>query len=398
MPQVINPAPEPGGFISGAADAYAAGLRMTQALRTAAQQQQQYQDQLQQRSFENKVQLMQQGGTPFEPYAAAPGTGPSTSSVPGKSLIPRNQAVEPPGKGQVVQEPISGHHYYMPTPAEKAKAKQLPLDETNSLVPAGELGKALQAAGLPPGQRIKPSDAHSIIEALNQAAGRSDTEIHYEKDDDGTLHVFATDKRGQSSKEIGTFKSTAKTKTEPADQTQIVPGIAGPGGAPVIVNRSEGTAKVVQLPAGVKPTLTENQERIRQEHQDRADALAEARQIRKEDRDREAAEKKAKNEEVVHERHDKLQKEEQTQWELQRRYYELAGSTADTVVDPRSNQEIPLTPARKQEYILQAQRAKKEAQALAESQKSIRRSMKWGEFSEAPPNPYLQQPGAPGGR
>src|SRR5690242_16483869 len=97
-----------GGILGGASEAAAAGLRMVQALRAAQYQQQIYQDQQRQRAFENDLQLRQQGGTPFEQYGEAAGTGPSTSSVPGKRLIPRNEPQPLPGKGSVVKEPIGG--------------------------------------------------------------------------------------------------------------------------------------------------------------------------------------------------------------------------------------------------------------------------------------------------
>jgi hypothetical protein len=212
MPAFPEPMSTQNPYAGAAADAANAAGRMASSmadnLAATARQKQQLAQQQDQAAKQEELEYWKEIGSgkavPFEPYSV---------QAPDSSGLVKRTPNQPPGNGQVRDLKAFGKSLYYPTDQEKAaaKAKAAPeLDESNSIAPTGELSDALTKAGWKPGQRIKPADAHTLLESLTLAIPKDESDIHYSDDPDGTLHVFHTDKKTGQSAETATFPGTGK--------------------------------------------------------------------------------------------------------------------------------------------------------------------------------------------
>jgi len=381
-PNNSNPAGDPEGFASAATNAYSAGLQHATALRYAAQQdQKQKQDAARQASLDDLKQRNEYateqekyrnaGATPMPQYDAAPINGVDATGRPtlrrdqsGVQLDPSLQADDP----NHIQTDSHGRAWHYPDLAERKQEKTTPLDDTNSFVPTGDMGKALEAAGWQSGQRITPANLHLMLESAN---GGNTAEFFHTSDADGATHVYVQDKKNGTVKEIGNFPDSSKGTADKADATQLIPGMLGPSGGPLLLNKKTGGADEVQVPKGSKRAMTPGQEAA-------AGRSADAATERKERYAREDADKLLKTTQQMQEKHDKSYNDEQDQWELKRRYDAIAAGEEDTAPDPKH----PGQAITKADAAGLSKSAAVRALQFQKQSKEVRKQMKWGEFGD----------------
>jgi hypothetical protein len=265
--------------------------------------------------------------------------------------------------------PGTDQKYYIPTPAEKtaesdraaASKTRAEEGEKNYTLPDSVSAKLEQKAGLPAGSLKGVSVPHSQL--------------------------------------LETLKSVVDPASKP-DATQFIPGMTGPHGGPMVFDKNTQTASEVALPAGSKRTLSPEAadvaQRAAEREQDRADAA------------------QAKMQAAFQARHDKLQTEEQRQWDVKTK----AGANLQTLLDHTSTAKdgsVKFTGAPVQVpdangkpvavsdqnlksltslYRYAASKAEQRALDSQGKARKIRQQFGWGEFEKQGPGPGGQGPGA----
>lgn len=340
----------------GAAEgALSAHIRAAQALREAAMQQAQKDAQDRQQDFKDQMEMIQQGAIPMN----APATG-GTINTGGLGTRTADNPAAAGVEGTVLTDP-KGRQWKIPSASEKAKEK---LDDTNSFIPTGELSDRLAAAGVKPGARVKFADAHGLIETLNAAQPNAKVEIRETTGADGTIHFFKIAKDGSDVKEIynqadaGKGTAAAKPKgyeyskeTDDAGKVSVTrfnkdDAEAGP-------ELWNGT-KWVPLPAGARLGKAKDT------------SEADARRQKLED------DKQQKIQDDGQKQINALQKEEQQQHGLRSQYGQaLATKDGDLVIDPATNKQVPMTPARRKQFQGKYTTATDQVGRLQDTQKKL---------------------------
>lgn len=222
--------------------------------RQATQSRQKDQDQraAEKEQFANEQALLKQGATKIGPAdsqstAATPAApGMSSGGVRGSVASPTASAGGQPttGDGTTQYEPIGKNNWYIPSQKE-LRAKEVD-DDPKNFVPAGALNDALVAAGRKPGEKISPTDSHSILQAFNEANAQMDEPYEIDstgkyKDASGnptpvmigrkTGKVVPLDLSGANGANAAALPPAGSPQrgTGPAGMTPIAPGSPGAG-------------------------------------------------------------------------------------------------------------------------------------------------------------------------
>jgi hypothetical protein len=179
------------------------------------------------------LQALNQGGIPADTITSASGRQPTGAhdQLYTRSANPAIQGTTQ-DPGRIVT--IGGKRLYMPTASEKEERS---LNDTNSFEPTGLLDKALVSAGRKPGQRIKNSESHAILQALNEAQPKEDG---WELDTSGKIQNAQGDPMGFWKNKKGQIKLLDLSGLSEAggDQQQPAPQGNLPGG-PTIQNAQQ---------------------------------------------------------------------------------------------------------------------------------------------------------------
>jgi hypothetical protein len=414
-------APDPAG--EAASHAYAAGLQFATALRDQAlkgQQQQQlkqHQDQQAQQASDIAYAKEQQGynqiGATLAPQynAAVPQTGsvaptpagfgggeaPPQLSNPGNSLkrdpsglqLDPSQQADDPNHIQIDSRGIARH---VPSLEEREKAKvkpPVPLDDTNSFVPSGDLADRLTKAGVKPGTRLPLADA-----LKQQAPGAEHYITGTDKDGNAAQFTVGPDHKAVPIEFSDGYSGAKPESDKPAKYTY---NHFTDDSGKVSVTRIGGDEEAPQIWKGGKWTPMGDTETVGAKHKDPdvASALVnehiQERKDAKEQAGRDSAQK------VL----DGYQVKEQSQHALRSAYGEALSTQPDAdgknkgqtwVIDPVTHKEEELTPARRAAYQNEYQRATKLAGAYHDAQQKI--IVRQG----GDPDPAQQQQTAPAGQ
>jgi hypothetical protein len=327
MPDVGQDA---GQFANAASSNYGSALRLTQALRAAAQQQQQRADQQRLESFKNELEILKAGGQPD-----TIDTGGTIASG-GLGHRQPNTAADP--NGSLVTEPISGKRYRVPVP-KKGKDPDF-LDDTNSFTLGGGVLDNLNAAGVNNGGqlRIPVKGNEGLLKSLSEAHGEKPMEFHT-SGPDGSTHVFERDPKSGKWTNVGNFEDTAKpTAAKKANRRLDTEHFD----QPVWIDEDTQEITPAKLPAGVKSQLTPSQQEARTRDQERRDDRAKT-EADKAQRD---AEKKG---EATQKAVLALNTKEQGHHESRKKYGEVLSQIGDikpgdkgSVIDPDTKKAVPI--------------------------------------------------------
>ena len=303
---------------------------------------------------------------------ATPPTGewatPSSQDKPAPTLDPE----------RIVTKGV--RKYYVPTEAEKRAAK---LDDTNSIIVSENEAKQYASIGHPEvkaGSRVELGVHNALRAQLNELDSRNrqkqkDQELSDEKrdkppeqrmllGDDGKPHMHAYHPQ------LGMWAQLPGAEgTEPAAKKEPEMTLAR-----AVTLKVKGTPEEKQF---ATQWIAEHRAASRD-----PEAAAERDQRRK-DTD---SEKKQKQMDAVAKAHDNWQQQEQQQWNTKGAYDQAASAADDTqVVDPRTNQIVRMSPARRKEYKYLAKQASDKAYNFQLQAREIRQRYKFGEFSEQAP-------------
>jgi hypothetical protein len=291
------------------------------------------------------MRALGQGGQPVSPQGTVfqngdiprmsmPATGPADSS----NLVNTGGSgvnVAPPHPELV--QPIGGKQVYMPSEGEKAETElRKKVAETEGthaaiqdaegwVLPDSMAAAAEQHAGLPPGSLRGVKLPH---EAVADAFKRAIT----------------------------------PEKAEKPDATAIIPGMTGPGGGLVVFDKNKQTTAEVPVPKGSKREATPAQAEAKQRADERL-------------------------QQVYQGRHDKLQTEEQAQWDLRAKHAAVVDSLNDgatVTVKDEQGKAVMVTPKNrdslKKYYTYAAKKAEERALDAQGKARGIRQKLGWGEF------------------
>jgi len=385
LPSGNNPA---AGLAAGFASSAASGNGLMSRLQAAAQQKAELQRQkdaaaatAKQQGFADQMEAVKAGGLRSDltssPYANTPATTPEGYAMPpeeDKGPFPNPKAQ---GAGQTVSTP-GGIDYYIPTASEK---EQSGLNSSNSFVPPK--GSALEAQlqkeiGYQRGDRIPLAHVSALTglhKALNEHEEFGEPKDVYDPEGNvvdtlrygkngGVMRANPTPSSGPSTpgaRNGGAFdvnQQAGYRATRPAaekpDVSQIIPGMAGPNGGPLIYDRTSQSMKEIPPVPGSKQTMTAAQTEADKDRdtaranrrEDKADAAAQREQAR-EQADRDRAQKQI----------DIFNTREQEQHQLRQEYGKVLSQPNTNskesnqlpvmVVDPKSGRETPMTEERR---------------------------------------------------
>ncbi len=414
--------------LNAAAEGQAAQQRL-QANTQAAQDRQDQQD---------YFKAVQDGWVPAQAETRLPG-----------GLIDRSQPAQA-NMDPARMATIAGRQMYKPTASEQEQAG---LNDSNSFIPSGQLGDMLAKAGVKPGSRIKAGDSHSILQALND----SQMEEPYDIDTSGKFQdaqgkpaavmigrktgtvrmlnmgnaqasgspspgaapggAFDTsDDPGQpgqpaqpgvAQSDTGTGQpgggfSFAPQKADKPDLSQILQGVQGPNGGPLIFDHTTQTLKEIPPVPGSKGVLTAAQTEADKDRHVRQSELDDARNARQAAVSQAAAEKAAKGVDAVRAKHEDIQSKEQDQWYLKGQYDRLRDPTqtpdGTAVTLPNYNpnsgevkdgQTVVMNKDLRSSLAGLSSQAERKAGEHQKAAAGIRKSMGWGEFAptQAPVQP-----------
>jgi hypothetical protein len=428
------------------ADTSSAASSLLNGLNAAANQQaqllrqQQLDQQAQaQRQFENQLQMHLQGAIPAEIESGAPTV--SGQPPPMRTRTP-NPAAQ--GAGETVQDPQSGRSYYLPTASEKEQAG---LNDTNSFIPTGQLGTMLEGAGVKRGSRIKASDSHSIMQSLNEAQmdepydidtsgkfqdangdpaavmiGRKTGKVKMLDLSGGSRGAAAdgpfdlSDDPGQPGAQSGAapaqrgtaFSFAPPEKADKPDVSQIVPGMQGPNGGPLIYDKTAQSMKEIPPVPGSKGVLTAAQTEADKDRHLRQSELQDARDNRKTEADQRRADEQAKVEEQFARQHEAAGVKKESMQSMAQGYWDSAQTAPEgTYFPPRLINGIvvpgpatrmpskgPDYEARQKELATTAKGFEKTAATHQGTQERIEKARGWGKFAApaqtAPTTPAAQ--------
>jgi hypothetical protein len=402
-----------------------AGVQLLNSLNAAANQQAALQRQQaldkqasNDRKYKNEADLRKMGAVPVPPaapdnLATLPNGRPTLQgATPGA-----RQSTSPDGEGYTVVEPESKMPWYVPSRTEAANAE---LNDTNSFPLNDELRKSAKESDidLPP-KRPDGTEVRvpmSLVDRLHTAAETHKLqhpepvrqEINFNgQDANGNTSPFMTDPTTGKTSTVQLPPGTTLPGKDKPDLSQILQGVTGPNGGKIVFNRTDQSFSEVPLPPGTKETLTADQQDRRQDRKVRQQEVEETRTARQATTAQAAADKAAKGVEAVKAKHEDFQSKEQDQWDLHKRFADLANPTlnknGDTVVLPNYNPktgEITEGAPRimnddlRQSFIAQANQAQRKALEQHQNAAGIRRSMKWGEFANQTPPPQGPATGA----
>lgn len=316
-----------------------------------------------QRAFENDNQLRAQGGVPAQVYA-------SGNPAPSRPTLMTPEANPAANNDWATVTDPQGQSWKVPNASQKEEAG---LNDTNSFVPTGQLGDMLEKAGRKKGARIKNTDSHSILQALNESQMDEPYDIDTSgkfQDSDGKPAAVMIGRKTGNVKILNLSGSGSQAEGgKPGAKPPAQPVAAQPASAfsfvlpdktkadkpartridttnfsqPLSINEDTNEITPLKLPPGVRRTMSPAQEAANAR---RADAKSETEE---------------KNQQAVRDRGqvaiNALQTKEEEQHQLRGAYGKaLAQPSKDangqkvTVIDPLSRQEEFLTPARRADY------------------------------------------------
>jgi hypothetical protein len=250
----------------------------------------------------------QNGAAPGGPFDLSNGYGPNlfrmAAEQPGQAAQP-SAAPAAQGAAPAARDPhrilttTLGSQFYFPTASEKEQAG---LNDTNSFVapPGSDTEAWLQKyAGTPPGTRIPFAHAQAVVglgkemlDAADKAQKRKQVAV-VTQDASDRAKAVGIDLPVGSEIPYGELKGVLEAvqpKTEKPDVSQIIPGMQGPNGGPLIYDKTTQSMKEIPPVPGSKGVLTADQQdrsedrktRLRESEDRRADA-ADAREARRAD-------------------------------------------------------------------------------------------------------------------
>ena len=144
--------------------------------------------------------------------------------------------------------------------------------------------------------------------------------------------------------ELKSLLEMAEPKAEKPDATQIIPGYTGPGGGPVLLNKSDQSASEIKLPPGSKQSESESA-------RERQQRFTESQQTRQDARDQRREDQQQKVVEGAQKSVDQLQTKEQEQHAKRQAYGSvLATPNGGKVIDPDTREQYTMNPTRRQFY------------------------------------------------
>lgn len=233
-----NPAPNPAGFAQSAEGAYSAGLQFATALRTAAAQQQQHNQQSLKDQFETELKLRKDGYSPLMQT-----TGQDPSGLKRRDTNPaadqnnvitdhfgRKWVAPPPKPDATPQQsytdlstalregaqPVQGGTVMAPGGAQQEQDAQASLpsahvpvpDPSRVVTPPGS-GRSLY---IPTGEEKAATTLQEQLRA--QAAKGENLDTFHTTDADGNVSLFAVNKKTGKGEQTGTFPGAAKGAAE----------------------------------------------------------------------------------------------------------------------------------------------------------------------------------------
>jgi hypothetical protein len=367
------------GFAQGGAHAYAAGLQFAQALREAAFQQQK---QEQAQKFEqvkldqqkaNDLATEQRGLLQLGGYRV-PKFDPVQIGNTGQPTLARDnhEPADDPRLAGIQQGDFHLHYasngeaWYMPDKAQaaasEAQAKELPLNENNSVTP-GQLGDAFNGVnGLAPDQRIPFKTADSLM---------------------------------------GVARSRNASKNAAPAPHWAPDTLLGPSQLPLMEDPNKpGTFIEPNVPAGSKMGMTQSQQSTaaarQQSEADRNQRTADAAADRNQRSAEAAAARKQTSDLFWTNKHDETNVKEQAEWAKKQAFYDAAhpvdangnpiapdDKSPKSIPDPRKpGEKIKFTTGVQRMFMTLSGQAEKQAGAYQKAQRDIRQRMGWGEFGQ----------------
>ncbi len=275
---------------------------------------------------------------------------------------------------------MNGTRYYKPTDEEhaasQAKAKQSALTPSDSIAVTEDEAKRLQAMGHPEikaGMTLQ-SNVHGAllgqIERADAKAAKAKTEadkpplMRSERQDDGSIKMFAYHPQLGMWAELPGVVGHDAAKAQPKDDMTLTKAVT---------LKVKGTPEEKQF---ASQWIAEHRAATRD-----PDAAA----TREQGLDERAQARNEKQQEVLMQRHDKWQEQEQEQWNLKGAYDEAGATPAsgvDTfVVDPRTGRSVALNESRRKEFRYLSKQAEAKALSLHAQAKNMRQRYNWGEFA-----------------
>jgi hypothetical protein len=400
-PSFPSPFPTDNPYTGAASGFASSAASIASSLRAAANQHAQMQQSAAEKAAAQKHQdasdlatALKEGAVPVSAGATDLPTDPATR----RPTLAQSDATtsQSPGYGARNQNPDysfdpsrivnrGGPPVYYPTEEEKAavsaKAKKNaePQDDTNSF-PLSKITTAAMNAyygdgTFKEGQRLPFAQASIATEAvkayLSKSALNDTNSLKVTKEAAVRLKAqgIEIDEGARIPIEHASNAiDLAKIAFPPADKpdaTQIIPGMVGPGGGPLILDKTKQSASELTLPAGSKQQETPAQQDTRQRHLDAQADRQDARDQRREDqaqKGRDAAQKTI----------DALQTKEQEQHAKRQAYGNvLATKDGDEFVDPDTRDSPKMNPLRRQFYQDRYNKATTLAGSYADQQKKL---------------------------
>lgn len=309
-------------YITGHDNTAGAAVSLANALNSAAQQQQQYQDAQRrqgiaddQRQFENERQLQKDGYVPAQTY-------PNGDPAPGRpTLQTPEDNPQAQGGGPSTVEPQSGRRYVQKPALDDTNSFPL-TDEIRAM--ASEYGVNLPANGRAP---------FSLLGSLHTAA-----ELHKmqhpdpeTQSPDPAIQATGPDgkrvllNRGAKSGKLSLAQFPEGTsyappeKAERPDASQVIPGQQGPNGGLVVFDKTNQSTSEVPLPPGSKPQMTASQTEADKDRHEREGVAKDARAQLEEDR-------QERNNERDRKTHDEYLTKESIQKGVAQGYWDARGT------------------------------------------------------------------------